>query len=100
MALGATAFAGLSCLVILTLLVLDLAGILRRGTSFGWQAVGLLFMSGVGAANTFCHLHKWTGGQISAFESATFPLLLAGFALFMLGVAVQTRERPKQRQAS
>ena len=42
--LGVGVLAG-SWFLILTVLVLDLVGVLRRGTGFRWQAVGLLIIN-------------------------------------------------------
>lgn len=98
MALGVFVFAG-SWLIILTVLVLDLTGVLHRGTGFRWQATGLLIVDTAVDASGFAQLHGWAGSQIYALQSATWPLMLAGFATVIVGVIIQGRERRKARRA-
>ena len=98
MALGVIVPAG-SWLVILTVLVLDLAGVLHRGTGFRWQATGLLIMNTAVDASVMAHRHGWTGSRLNALQSATWPVILAGFATFLVGLIVQGRERRKARRA-
>lgn len=98
MMLGAFVLAG-SGLLILTVLVLDLTGVLHRGTGFRWQAVGLLSIYIAVGPIGFAHLRGWTDSRIRSLESVTIPLMLAGFALFLVGLGVHTRERRKARRA-
>jgi hypothetical protein len=61
MALGVLVFGG-SWLLILTLLALDLAGVLHRGAPFRWQATGLLIIdSAVGISAS-----TWDGAATGA----------------------------------
>jgi len=76
------AFSG-SWLVILAVLVLDLVGVLHRGTGFRVQAVGLLVMTTAQAVNVFAHLHS----------RGIFPVLFAGFAIFGIGLVISSRAR-------
>jgi hypothetical protein len=96
--LGVFVLAG-SWLIIVTLLVLDLSGVLHRGTGFRWEATGLLIINTAVDASGFAHLHGWTGRQIYALQSATWPVMLAGFATVIVGVTIQERERRKARRA-
>lgn len=82
MTFGELAFAG-SGLLITAVLVLDLAGILNRGTGFRLQAVGLLVTNIALVVSALAHLH---GHRI-------FPVLVVGFALFAAGAAVSFRKR-------
>jgi hypothetical protein len=87
MALGELVFAG-SWLLIGAVLVLDLVGILHRGAGFRVQAAGLLVMNTALAVNMLAHLHSHHG---------IFPVLFAGFALFMGGVVISSREHRTAR---
>ena len=82
MAFGELAFAG-SWLLIIAVLVLDLVGILHRGTGFRLQAVGLLVMNTAQVVNMLAHLHS----------HGIFPVLFVGFALFAGGLVVSAGER-------
>ena len=78
-----------SWLLIATVLVLDLAGVLHRGTGFRLQAAGLLVMDTGEIVYQQAHQH---GGWI-------FPVLIAGLALFLRGSVVSSRKRaPARRQ--
>ena len=87
MALGEIAFMG-SWLLILAVLVLDLVGILHRGTGFRVQAVGLLVMNTAQVVNMLAHLHS----------RGIFPVLFVGFALFVGGLVVSSREHRAARR--
>jgi hypothetical protein len=82
MAFGELAFVG-SWLLIIAVLVLDLVGILHRGTGFRLQAVGLLVMDTAQVVSMLAHLHS----------HGIFPVLFVGFALFAGGLVVSARER-------
>jgi len=82
MAFGEIAFVG-SWLLIIAVLVLDLAGILHRGTGFRLQAAGLLVMNTAQVVSMLAHLHS----------HGIFPVLFAGFALFAGGSVVSARKR-------
>jgi hypothetical protein len=92
MSLGVIVLAG-SWLLILTLLVLDLVGILRRGVGFRWQATGLLMMNSAIDISAFAHLHGRSGSQIGAVQLITVPVMVAGFTIFGIGLVIQVRER-------
>jgi hypothetical protein len=87
-----------SWLLILTVLVLDLTGVLHRGTGFRWQATGLLTMNTAVDASAFAHHHGWRGSQILALDRATLAVILAGFAIFIVGLRIQGRDRAKARR--
>jgi hypothetical protein len=70
MSFGALLLAG-SWLLILTVLVLDLTGVLHRGTGFRWQATGVLIEITAMDASGFAHLHHWSG----TLESTTVPVM-------------------------
>lgn len=70
-------------LLILTVLVLDLAGVLHRGTGFRVQAAGLLVMATAQVVSSLGHLHG----------RGIFPELFAGFAIFGVGLVISSRAR-------
>lgn len=82
MAFGEIAFVG-SWLLIIAVLVLDLAGILHRGTGFRLQGAGLLVMNTAQVVSMLAHLHS----------PGIFPVLIVGFALFAGGSVVSAKER-------
>ena len=82
MAFGEIALVG-SWLLIIAVLVLDLAGILHRGTGFRLQAAGLLVMNTAQVLSMLAHLHS----------HGIFPVLIAGFALFAGGSVVSASKR-------
>ena len=86
-------------LLTLTVLVLDLTGVLHRGTGFRWQATGFLIMSTALDARVFAHDHGWAGSQITALDRATGVVMLAGFAALVVGLVIQLRESQKARRA-
>jgi len=71
----------------MTVLVLDLTGVLHRGTGFRWQATGVLIEITAMDASGSAALHHWSG----TLESTTVPVMLAGFATFIVGLVIQTR---------
>jgi hypothetical protein len=68
-------------LLIVTVLVLDLVGVLHRGTGYRWQALGLLVMNTAQEVNLLAHLHS----------RGIFPALIVGFALFLFGAVVSIK---------
>jgi hypothetical protein len=76
-------------------LVLDLVGILRRGTGFRWQAVGLLIINTAVGTSGFALLHRRS--EFSALQSCIFLVMLIGFAIFGMGVAIQVKGRRGER---
>jgi hypothetical protein len=98
MTLGAGVLAG-SWFLILTVLVLDLVGVLRRGTGFRWQAVGLLIINTAVGISGFALLYRRS--EFSALQSIIFPVILIGIAIFGMGLAIQVKgRRGKRRPAS
>jgi hypothetical protein len=89
MALGEIVFGG-SWLLILTVLVLDLVGILHRGTGFRWQAAGLLVMNTALDVSVFVHLHS----------RVIFPMMLIGFAIFGVGTVIYFKDQRTGQPAS
>jgi hypothetical protein len=92
MALGAIALA-VSWLLILTALVLDFAGILRRGTARRWQGTGLLVMNSAALIGDLARLRGWSVGPLDTLHTITLPITLAGFALLVIGISVQVKAR-------
>jgi hypothetical protein len=88
-----------SWLLILTVLVLDLTGVLHRGTGFRWQAIGVLTMNTAVAVSALAHHYGRTHSQILALDRATLALIPAGFAITMVGLWIQPRSRQKARRA-
>lgn len=98
MSLGALVLVG-SWLVVLAMLVLELVGVLHRGIGFRCQATGLLVIATAVCALGFAHLHGWTGSQLHAVQSGSWPVMLAGFVAIIVGVIIQEMERRKARRA-
>jgi hypothetical protein len=97
MPLGAFVLAG-SWLLILSVLVLDLVGVLHRGTGFRWQATGLLIMNTAADVSSFAHHHGWAGSQVATLDWATLLVILAGFATLIVGLVIGAREPSKARR--
>ena len=70
-------------LLVLTVLVLDLVGVLHRGTGFRVQAAGLLIMDTAQVVRLPGHLHS----------RGIFPELFIGFAIFGVGLVISSRAR-------
>jgi hypothetical protein len=85
-----------SWLLILTVLVLDLVGILRRGTGFRCQQVGVLIAVTAGSVIGFAHFRSWPDSRIVALQSIALPVMLVGLAVSGVGVAIQVVERRKR----
>ena len=88
-----------SWLLILTVLVLDLTGVLHRWTGFRWQTIGMLIMNTAVAASALAHHYGWTHSQILALDRATLALIPGGFAIIMVGLWIQERHSQKARRA-
>ena len=86
-----------SWLLVLTLLVLDLTGLWRRGAYFRWQGTGLLLINGVVLTSGVALLRGWPGSRLDTIRMMTFPVMLAGFALLGVGIFVQSRARHAAR---
>jgi hypothetical protein len=87
MAFGELVFVG-SWLLIVAVLMLDLVGILHRGTGFRVQAAGLLVMNTAQVINMLAHLQS----------RGIFPVLFVGFALLVGGLVVSSREHRAARR--
>ena len=70
-------------LLILAVLVLDVVGVLHRGTGFRVQAVGLLVMDTALVVSLLGHPHS----------RGIFPELFVGFAIFGVGLVISSRAR-------
>jgi hypothetical protein len=99
MALGSLIFLAASWLLILTTLVLDFAGIRRRGTAWRWQGTGLLVMNSAVLANEFLEFRGWSSSRLDTVHSITTPVTLAGAATLGIGLVILFRERRDARQA-
>jgi hypothetical protein len=80
-----------SWLALLTALVLEFAGIRRRGTTWRWQGTGLLVMNSAALVYTFAQVRGWSYTRLDAIDSITFPVTLAGGAIFVIGLVVLAR---------
>lgn len=89
------AFAAL-WLLILTVLVLDVLGIVRRGAAWRWQGIGLLLIFSALLINTFAQYRRWSGGWV---HSLMWPVMLAAFALIISGSVVMVRKRRRAPRA-
>ncbi len=94
MTLGAGVLAG-SWVLILTVLMLDLAGVLRRGTGFRWQAAGLLIINSAAVIGGFAHRQRHS--EWSALQPIIFPAMLIGFPVFGTGLVIQAKARRRER---
>ncbi len=83
------------CLLILTVLVLDFAGIVRRGTAWRWQGTGLLLMFRAMLINTFAQYRGWSTSWV---HSLMWPVTLAGLVL-VGGSLVMGRKRRRAPRA-
>lgn len=99
MTLGVIVLAA-SWFMLLTVLLLDFGGILHRGNAVRWQATGLLVMNGAALVNAFGEFRGWSYGQLDELRSVTFPVTVAGFAIFAVGLFLFFRTRSKQGRAS
>jgi hypothetical protein len=84
--------------LILTLFVLELAGVLHRGAAFRWRATGLLIIDSAVGISVSTHRYRWSGGPIATLRKATIPAELAGSALVMIGVFVHVMGRRSDRR--
>ena len=85
----ASAFAVL-WLLILTVLVLDFGGIVRRGTARRWQGTGLLLIFSSILINTLAEYRGWSSSWV---HSLMWPAMLAGLVLVIGGPLVVGRKR-------
>lgn len=83
-------------LLILTVLVLDFAGIVRRGAAWRWQGTGLLLMFSAMLVNTFAQYRGWSSSWV---HSLMWPVMLAAFVLLISGPVVMARKRRRTRRA-
>jgi len=96
MALGAIVLAA-SWLFILAVLVLEFAGILRRGTAWRWLGTGLLVMNSAALIGDLARLRGWSVSQLDTLHAITLPVTLAGFALVVIGLSVQVKARRNRK---
>jgi hypothetical protein len=83
-------------LFILTMLVLDFAGIARRGAGWRCQGIGLLLMLSAMLINTFAQYRGWSSSRV---HSLMWPVLLAAFVLVISGSVMTVRKRRRVPQA-
>ncbi len=88
MALSELLYAGAWLLAAATL-VLDLAGVLHRGTGFRVQTAGVLVMVTAQLGYQLAHPHRL--GILPLLVA--FPVVFGGLALVVRGAAVSSRER-------
>jgi hypothetical protein len=86
-------------LAILTLVVLEFAGVTRRGTSWRWGGIGVLLVVSAGVADTFAQYRGWSFSRIDSVNSITIPVAVAGFILLSVGTVMRAREQRKRGQA-
>lgn len=91
--MGHTALIAMSAswLLLLTALVLEFAGIRRRGTAWRWQGTGLLVMNSAALVYTLAQVRGWSYTRLDTIDSITFPVTLAGGAIFVIGLVVLIR---------
>jgi hypothetical protein len=85
MALGAVVALSAAWLAVLTVLVLDMAGVWRRGAHFRWQGAGVLLEISYVLASAFGDLRGWPRRWLDVLHMSAFPVLLAAVALFVVG---------------
>jgi uncharacterized membrane protein YhaH (DUF805 family) len=83
-------------LLTLTALMLDFAGILRRGTFWRLQGTGLLLMFSVLLISTFARYLGWSIGWV---HPLMWPAILAGLVFVISGLVVEGRKRRRAPRA-
>jgi Protein of unknown function (DUF2637) len=76
-----------------TVLLLDLAGLRRRGHYFRWQAAGILLAMTAMLASEFAEQRGWPPSHLHAVKLIAVPAMLTGAALLATGLLVQARAR-------
>jgi hypothetical protein len=99
MALGSLIVLAASWLLVLTVLALDFAGVLRRGTAWRWQGSGLLIMNGAVLVNSFLEFRGWPYSRLHTVHWITMPAILAGAVPLGIGLVVLSRQPRKTRSA-
>jgi hypothetical protein len=94
---GLVIFLAVAWILLLATLVLDFAGIWRRGPGWRWQGTGVLVANSVVLVNSYADAR---GGPYprTPLHALTWPILLAGLALLVTGFVVQGREPRRQRR--
>ena|SRR5579871_3038347 len=89
--MGLVIFLAAGWVLLVAVVVSDFAGIWRRGKAFRWQGAGLLIGSTVTLVDAWAEAR---GGPYprTPLHSFTWPLLVTGFTLFLIGLRVQSRE--------
>jgi hypothetical protein len=85
-------------LLFLAVLIVDFAGITRRGTFWRWGAIGVLLVESAGVAGTFAQYRGWSSSRIDSVNSITIPLAVAGLVLISVGAVMRARERREAGQ--
>jgi uncharacterized membrane protein YhaH (DUF805 family) len=95
---GLVILLAVSCAVLLMAVVLDFAGIVRRKPGLRWSGTGLLIMNVATLVNSYADAR---GGPYprTPLHWFTWPLVLAGFALLVIGLRVQFRELHRTRRS-
>jgi hypothetical protein len=83
-------------LLTLTVLVLDFAGVVQRGTHWRLQGTGLLLMFSVLLISTFTKYRGWSIGWV---HPLMWPVMLAGLTLVISGLVVEGRKRRRAPRA-
>jgi len=86
-------------LLIPAVLIVDFAGITRRGTFIRWGVIGVLLVESAGVADTFAQYRGWSSSRIDSVNSITIPIAVAGFVLLGIGQVMRAMERRKAGQA-
>ena len=98
--MGFVIFQAAACILLLTTLMLDFAGIRRRGTYYRWQGSGLLIIISAGMISTIAHLRGWSHDQlVDVIDPITGLMGLTGAALVVRGLVVWVSEPRRGKQA-
>ena len=80
-----------SWLVLLAVLGLDFTGVRPRGTAWRWQGTGLLVMNSAVLVRTLAQFRGWSYTRLDTLDSVSFPVTLAGGAIFVVGLVLLAR---------
>jgi hypothetical protein len=88
---------GFAWLLVLTALVLDLAGIMRRGTARRLQGLGMLVAISPMLVRQFLEYRGWSATRLTAFDTTTGPIIPVGIVLLVIGLVLASTERKASR---
>jgi hypothetical protein len=88
---------GFSWLLLLTAVVLDFAGIRRRGTAGRLQGLGSLVVISPVLVKQFLEYSGWPNSRLTAFKTVTGPIIPVGIVLLVIGLVLSSWERKASR---